>query len=125
MAKKRDAHNYELELRRMIKERTGAPCELWLYPQVRAAASNMVMLDKVEQELLDAKELTNTVDGSTGQKKKEVNPLMPYYLKLQAELRLQYEALGLNYRTTPSKVIEDTKKGVDDSDPMRSYYEGK
>jgi hypothetical protein len=26
---------------------------------------------------------------------------------------MQFEALGLNYSTTPSKVKEDTKKGVD------------
>jgi hypothetical protein len=26
---------------------------------------------------------------------------------------MQYEAIGLNYSTTPSKVKEDTKKGVD------------
>jgi hypothetical protein len=26
---------------------------------------------------------------------------------------LQFEAIGLNYKTTPSKVKEDTKKGVD------------
>jgi hypothetical protein len=29
-----------------------------------------------------------------------------------------YEALGLNYRATPSKIKEDTKKGVDETDPM-------
>lgn len=123
MAKKRTTHSYELELRSMIKSRTGAPCEPWLFPQVRAAASNMMMLDKVENELM-SKTLTCLVVGSTGQTKSEVNQLLPYYLKLQAELRLQYEAIGLNYRTTPSKVTEDTKKGVDENDAMRQFYEG-
>ena len=38
---------------------------------------------------------------------------------------MQFEALGLNYSTTPSKVKEDTKKGVDETDPMAEYYKGK
>ena len=35
---------------------------------------------------------------------------------------MQLEALGLNYSTTPSKVKEDTKKGVDETDPMAKFY---
>ena len=37
----------------------------------------------------------------------------------------QFEALGLNYRATPSKIKEDTKKGVDESDPMAEFYRGR
>lgn len=48
-----------------------------------------------------------------GQMKNEVSPLLPHYDKLQRTLLMQFEALGLNYSTTPSKVKEDTKKGVD------------
>lgn len=52
-----------------------------------------------------------------------MNPLLPYYLKLQAELRLQFQALGLNYAATPSKIKEDTRKGVDtESDAMAQLY---
>ena len=47
---------------------------------------------------------------------------MELNLKLQRTLIQQYEALGLNFRTTPSKVIEPTKKGVDESDPMMTFY---
>ena len=113
MAKKKTAHAYELELRKMIKSRTGADMEPWLLPQVRATASNMVMLDKVQQELLDTTDLVTLVPGSQGQMKNEVSPLLPYYDKMQRTLMLQFEAIGLNYKTTPSKVKEDTKKGVD------------
>ena len=113
MAKERTAHAYELELRKMIKSRTGADMEPWLLPQVRATASNMVMLDKVQQELLDTTDLVTLVPGSQGQMKNEVSPLLPYYDKMQRTLMLQFEAIGLNYKTTPSKVKEDTKKGVD------------
>ena len=113
MAKQRTAHAYELELRKMIKSRTGADMESWLLPQVRATAANMVMLDKVQAELLDTTDLVIPVPGSMGQMKNEVSPLLPYYDKMQRTLMLQFEALGLNYKTTPSKVKEDTKKGVD------------
>lgn len=114
MAKQRTAHAYELELRRMIKERTKAEMEVWLYPQVRATAMNMVMLDKIQDELSSDKgKLVDYATGSMGQKKLEANPLLPHYDKLQRTLLMQFEALGLNYATTPSKVKEDVKKGVD------------
>ena len=113
MAKERTAHAYELELRKMIKSRTGADMELWLLPQVRATAANMVMLDKVQKELEESESLVTLVAGSMAQMKSEVSPLLPYYDKMQRTLLMQFEALGLNYKTTPSKVKEDTKKGLD------------
>ena len=113
MAKERTAHAYELELRKMIESRTGAKMEIWLLPQVRATAMNMVMLDKVQKEILEEDSLITPVPGSMGQMKNEVTPLLPHYDKLQRTLMMQFEALGLNYSTTPSKVKEDTKKGVD------------
>ena len=113
MSKQRTAHAYELELRKMIKSRTGADMEAWLLPQVRATASNMVMLDKVQAELEATDSLVTLVSGSMAQMKNEVSPLLPYYDKMQRTLMLQFEAIGLNYKTTPSKVKEDTKKGVD------------
>ncbi len=123
MANTKTAHAYELELRKMIKSRTGADMELWLLPQVRATASNMVMLDKVQAELEKAAHLVIFVTGSQGQMKSEVSPLLPHYDKMQRTLLMQFEALGLNYSTTPSKVKEDTKKGMDEDDPMARYYQ--
>ena len=113
MAKTKTAKQYEAELRRMIKARTGADCEAWLTPQIRATAMNMVMLDKIQDELTDMDSLITPVPGSMGQLKNEVSPLLPHYDKTQRTLLMQFEALGLNYSTTPSKVKEDTKKGVD------------
>ena len=114
MAKQRTAHAYELELRKMIESRTGAKMELWLLPQVRATAMNEVMLDQIQEELTNgSRKLADWGDGSTGQMKFEAHPLLPHYDKLQRTLLMQFEALGLNYSTTPSKVREDTKKGVD------------
>lgn len=120
MAKKKTAHAYELELRNMIKHRTGVEMEPWLLPQVRATAGNMVMLDKVQAELEDTDDLVTMIPGSTGQVKNEVSPLLPYYDKLQRTLLMQFEALGLNYKTTPSKVKENTKQGGEKQDRLQS-----
>lgn len=123
MAKRKTAHAYELELRKMIKHRTGQECEPWLVPQIRATAMNMVMLDKVQSEIEDDDtDLITLAVGSMGQQKSEINPLLPTYDKLQRTLLMQFEALGLNYKTTPSKVTEETKKGVDEHDPMANFY---
>ena len=125
MAKGKTAHAYELELRKMIKSRTGADMEPWLLPQVRATAMNMVMLDKIQTTLYDENtKLADWYQGSTGQMKFDAHPLMPHYDKMQRTLMLQFEALGLNYKTTPSKVKQDTKKDVDEADPMAKYYKG-
>lgn len=114
MARQKTAHAYELELRKMIESRTGAVMEPWLKPQVRATAMNEVMLDQIQEELTNgSRKLADWGDGSTGQMKFEAHPLLPHYDKLQRTLLMQFEALGLNYSTTPSKVKEDTKRGVD------------
>ena len=122
MGKKKTARSYESELREMIKSRTGADMEMWLMPQVRATASNMVVIDKIQDEIQKTDSLVTMVPGSMGQMKSEVSPLLPYYDKMQRTLMSQFEALGLNYKTTPSKVKEYTRKGVDDEDPMANYY---
>lgn len=113
MSKRKTAHGYKLELRKMIKSRTGANMEEWLLPQVRVTAMNEVMLDKVQDELEGKESLVELVSGSMGQMKNEVSPLLPYYDRMQRTLLMQFQALGLNYNTTPSKVKEDAKKGVD------------
>lgn len=113
MARTKTAHAYELELRKMIKSRTGADMEAWLLPQVRTTAANMVMLDKIQQELEESSSFVTLLPGSMAQMKNEVNPLLPYYDKMQRTLLMQFEALGLNYKTAPSKVKEDTRRGTD------------
>lgn len=113
---------YESELREMIKSRTGVAMEPWLTPQLRAAAMNMVMLDKVQDELTRATTLILSLPGSQGQEKMDAHPLLAHYDKMQRTLIQQFEALGLNYKTTPSKVKEDTRKDVDQNDPMALFY---
>ena len=104
---------YENLLISMIEKRTGAEFDEFLIPQVSACAQTWMMMNRVYRDLMKEKKLISTVLGSQMQQKEDVNPLLPYYLKLQAELRLQFQALGLNWNSTPSKIKEDVKKGVD------------
>ena len=94
----------------MIKSRTGKEMEMWLLPQVRATAANMVMLDKIQKEIIDTDSLVIPVPGSMGQMKNEVSPLLPHYDKAQRTLMMQLEALGLNYSTPTSKLTADPSK---------------
>lgn len=120
MAKPKSISTYQSELKRMVKERTGKDCDPWLVPQLRATAMNMVMLDKIQRELEDESSLLLSVSGSMGQMKNEAHPLLAHYDKLQRTLTIQFEALGLNYRTTPSKVTENTKQGGEEHDKLTS-----
>ena len=104
---------YENLVISMIEKRTGAEFDEFLSPQVSACAQTWMMMNRVYRDLMKAKTLVDTVMGSMTQQKDQVNPLLPYYLKLQAELRLQFQALGLNWNSTPSKIKEDTRKGVE------------
>ena len=111
--KEKTVHSYELELKRMIRERTGRKAETWLNPQIHATASNMAMLDKIFNEI-QATDLTSIVTGSMSQQKTEVTPLLPYYDKINRTLLDQLQALGLNYNITPRKVTENTKQANND-----------
>ena len=118
MAKEKTARDYERELKKMIKGRTGKECEAWLLPQITLTASNMVMIKRIETAISEA-DLTTIVSGSMGQAKTEINPLIPYYDKLQRTLLAQLEALGLNYNVTPKKVTENTKQGGKEQDVLK------
>ena len=110
----RTAQDYEKELREMVQERTGKPMPLWLLPQARATAANMVILDKIQAEIIKSQTLVIPVMGSTGQIKNEVSPLLPHFDKTQRTLMMQLEALGLNFSTPTSKFADDQNKDKDD-----------
>jgi hypothetical protein len=113
---------YERILKKKVELRTGSAFDEWLEPQLHAAALCWQMLEKVHDELMDDK-LVQPRMGSKEQWYNEVNPLMPTYKELQRTIILHYEALGLNFRATPSKIKEDTRKGMDNNDPMGKLYE--
>ena len=107
-------------LRTRIETRVGE-VEDFLVPMIETTARHQMLHDKMWEELMDG-DLTRMATGSMEQMKKEVNPLLAQYEKMHRSLTDDLTALGLNYNTTPSKVTENTKKGVDETDPMASFY---
>lgn len=115
MAKKK-VSDYVEELKQMIIERTGK-YDAWLSVQVRMTAMNMVILDKLQDELADA-DLTTSMTGSMGQQKIEVNPLIDKYNATMRTMTDQLEALGLNYNTAKGKVQGEGGGGAPSDDPL-------
>jgi hypothetical protein len=111
------AIEYTEELKEMIELRNREPFNVWLMPQLRATAMNMVILDRVQDTLATAA-ITTLTNGSMGQPKQEVNPLIDKYDKLQRTLMLQFEALGLNYNTAKGKVQGEGGGGGQNEDPL-------
>ena len=93
-------------------------CSLILENGNRLEYSFEIKGGEIQSEILDSDSLIVPVLGSQGQMKNEVSPLLPHYDKAQRTLLMQLEALGLNYSTTPSKVKEDTRKGVSENDTL-------
>lgn len=118
MAKKK-VSDYVDELKEMIVERTGK-YDAWLSVQVRMTAMNMVILDKLQDELADA-ELTTSMTGSMGQQKIEVNPLIDKYNATMRTMTDQLEALGLNYNTAKGKVQGGGDQGGGNDDPLTQF----
>jgi hypothetical protein len=94
MAKTKTTQDYIEELKSSIQQKTGAGFDPWLMPMLRATAMNMVILDKM-QEQLETENITNSMTGSMGQQKIDVHPLLDKYDKMQNTLVKQFEALGL------------------------------
>ena len=125
MAKSKDKKIEELrasmkeyieELKQMIELRTGKPFELWLMPQLRATAQNMVLLDRIQEAIALEDDLTTSMTGSMGQQKIDVNPLLLQSDKCQRTLLQQFEALGLNYNTAKGKVQGEGGGGATSAD---------
>lgn len=112
------AVEYQEEIRQMIIECKGE-CKAWYMLRIRSLAMNLVILDKVQNEILEAKGLILEKQGSTGQIKSEVNPLLPYYNQLQNTVLKQFNGLGLNIDDGTSA---DEAPTTDTTDPMEQLY---
>lgn len=112
---------YERILKSMIEKRNGQ-YEDWLEPQLHSAAMCWQMLEKVHEELMKGK-LVEPKQGSKDQWYNEVNPLMPTYKELQRTMIQHYQALGLNYNSTPSKMTETVKPGGGEKDKLSNLLD--
>jgi hypothetical protein len=107
----------------MIKERRKIDeVEPWLEAQLEAAAMNWQMVAKLHDEL-ESNILLSYENGSQGQTKAVANPLLTMYKEMQRTHILHMEALGLNYKTLPSKMKESVSN-VSEDDPLVKFYEG-
>ena len=91
---KQKTKDYIEELKGLVMQRNDGIFDPWLTPLTRSTAMNMVILDKM-QEQLETENITNSMTGSMGQQKIDVHPLLDKYDKLQNTLVKQFEALGL------------------------------
>ena len=123
MAKKqaepKTAEDYQEEIRQMMVECKGE-CKTWYMLRIRSLAMNLVILDKVQNEILTAKGLILEKQGSTGQIKSEVNPLLTYYNQLQNTVLKQFNSLGLN--VDDDVETPDAPPSTDAADPMSALY---
>lgn len=123
MAKKqaepKTAEDYQEEIRQMMVECKGE-CKTWYMLRIRSLAMNLVILDKVQNEILTAKGLILEKQGSTGQIKSEVNPLLTYYNQLQNTVLKQFNGLGLN--VDGDVETPDAPPSTNPADPMSELY---
>lgn len=121
---KRKLGYYEKRLREMVKERRQIEdVEPWLDAQIEGAAMNWQMMVSLHDEISKG-ELISYENGSMGQTKAIVNPLLAMYRDLQRNHTMNLEALGLNFKTLPKKMTEPTSKGADKNDPLMQFLDG-
>ena len=119
MSKKKTTDDYIDELKEMVVEANdGKPFPGWLLPQLRSTAMNMIILDKLQEAIEKEDSLTQSMTGSMGQQKIEVNPLLGEYHKAQKLLMDQFAKMGLTMKDNAGKQQVDD----DLNDPMASLY---
>ena len=104
---KKTTSDYIDELKDMVKQANdGKDCAPWLVPMLRSTAMNMVILDKLQDDIAKS-DLTTSMTGSMGQQKIEVNPLLEKYYKAQEILMRQFDKLGLTAKSSQSDTGKD------------------
>jgi hypothetical protein len=105
--------DYIDELKGLVMQRNDGIFDPWLTPLTRSTAMNMVILDKLQEEL-ENNDMTSSMTGSMGQQKIDVNPLLDKYDKTQNTLIKQFDALGLTAKGKGRNGTSD----ADDEDPV-------
>ena len=99
-------------IRRSIKARTGVDPEPWLVQAIEGAAMEEQALRHYHRGVM-LEHLVEMSQGSKKQMKREANVMIPHRDKSSRTLQAWLTAVGITFDTTPSKVKEDTRKGVD------------
>lgn len=114
---------YINQLREQIKSRRATDAEPWLEQAIRTAAQVLVDIDELRADIRKNGRIWEE-QGYNMQKKKVVNPELAHLKDMMRTMAIYYESLGLSFKSTPSKMKESTKVGVDEDDPMMQYFKG-
>lgn len=113
--------NRRNEIRRIL-EKAGI-YDAKLECQIALTVRQEQMLERLHKEL-DKVNFISLEYNASGMEKQVVNPLVPYVLKLEAQLQDSYTALGLNYHATPSKIRESTKPEDKEESALNGFLNG-
>lgn len=119
MAKQKGTNGYVAGLHKMLEKEYGErPAKL--EKLVVKTAMDMLILDKISADIMNADDLVTIEVGSMGQQKPVVNPLLPYYDKMSARVTDDLYNLGLTARKQAVKSDDPRDR---ENNPMKELAE--
>lgn len=115
MAKSKGTNGYVAELNKLVKAEYGGKIPTQLTVLIRKTAQDMLIMDRISDELVNADSLVSLEVGSMAQQKTVVNPLIPYYDKMSARVTDDLYNLGLTARKQAAKGDDAADKKVTDN----------
>ena len=103
---------YEKEMTDALLDRNGVVSP-WEKLQIKKTARLWMNRDRLADELDMEPSFMRFGQGSTKQLTENVDPRLTLLEKFDRTLTADLTAIGLNYNATPSKMLEQTKKGGD------------
>lgn len=112
---------YEERLRQQIQARLAREPEPWMDELISTTAQLLVDRDECRKEIRETGRTWDSWDKNMNPKK-ESCPHIAHEKDIMRTLDGYFQALGLSFKATPSKIKDDTHKGIDESDPMVGFY---
>jgi len=120
---RKPVEEYEKDMTAALLDRNGEVSP-WEKLQIKKTARLWYNRDRLADELDMEDSFMRFGQGSTKQMTETVDPRLTLLEKFDRTLTADLTAIGLNYNSTPSKIKENTKKGISDDDPMAVFYKG-
>lgn len=123
MAKKKQkgTNGYIEELNRLVKEEYGGEIPGKLTMLIRKTAQDMLIMDKIFDDVSATESLVTFEVGSMGQQKPMVNGLVTYYDKASARVTDDLYNLGLTARRQAVKAEDPGKDKY--SNPLNDFLQ--
>ena len=112
---------YVSQLKDQIKDRIGEDVPSWMEQIIHTTAQILTDIDSIRADI-QVRGRVWKEQGYNMQQKNVMNPEVAHLKDLVRSLHDYYQSLGLSFKATPSKIKENTKKGVDEDDPMVEFY---